>query len=257
MIPKVREWLDTQGFTLEMRTASAFRAAGFEVRQSSYYLDPETAKGREIDVVARDPDVLGVVDITFIVECKSSKKPWVLLCSPDTVAGYNRFFAFGALSKDAIGVLAGRVIELLPRVAWLRKEGLIGYSLRQALSDSDVAYAAAIGVAKACDSQINRPETEYAPPYAFAFPVIVVDSPILQCWLGHDGSIEVSEVEQGEFLFVARLPRYFGSCIRLLSVNRLMAFAREAKAAAEALRTELKIEEQRVVESWHARKPKS
>jgi hypothetical protein len=93
MIPKVREWLDAQGFTLEMRTASAFRAAGFEVRQSSHYIDPETGKGREIDVVAADPDVLGVVDITFVVECKSSKKPWVLLCSPDTVVGYDRLFA--------------------------------------------------------------------------------------------------------------------------------------------------------------------
>jgi len=178
MIPKVRDWLDAQGFTLEMRTASAFRAAGFEVRQSSHYIDPETGKGREIDVIATDLDVLGVVAINFIVECKSSKKPWVLLCSHDTVDRYNRFFAFGALSKGAVGVLADRVIELLPKVAWLKKEGLIGYSLRQALSEADVAYAAAIGVAKACDSQINRPETECTPPYAFAFPVIVADSPL-------------------------------------------------------------------------------
>jgi hypothetical protein len=35
MIPKVRDWLEAQGFTLEMHAASAFRAAGFEVRQSS------------------------------------------------------------------------------------------------------------------------------------------------------------------------------------------------------------------------------
>ena len=31
MIPKVREWLDTQGYLLEIRTASAFRAAGFDL----------------------------------------------------------------------------------------------------------------------------------------------------------------------------------------------------------------------------------
>ena len=255
MIPKVRDWLEAQGFTLEMRTASAFRAAGFEVRQSSHYLDSETGKGREIDVLARDPDILGVVDITFIVECKSSKKPWVLLCSPDTVVGYNRLFALGVLSKKAIKVMVDHLTDLLPKFDWLRKEGLIGYSARQAFSDSDVAYVAAIGVAKACDSWIHRPENEYVPPYAFAFPVIVVDSPILQCSLGEGGSIEVSEVEQGEFLFVARLPRYFGSCIRLVSASRLPVFAHEAKAVADLLRTEFKPTEQRVVDSWHARKP--
>ena len=50
MIPKVRNWLETQGYTLEMRAASAFRAIGFDVRQSSHYDDPETGKSREIDV---------------------------------------------------------------------------------------------------------------------------------------------------------------------------------------------------------------
>jgi len=34
VIDSVRTWLDQQGFPLEMRTASAFRA-GFDVRQSS------------------------------------------------------------------------------------------------------------------------------------------------------------------------------------------------------------------------------
>ena len=41
-----------------MHTAAAFRAGGFEVRQSSHYVDPESGKGREIDVVALHPDVL-------------------------------------------------------------------------------------------------------------------------------------------------------------------------------------------------------
>ena len=61
-----------------MKTAAAFRHAGFEVRQCSHYVDPDTGKSREIDVLARDPDFLGIVDIQFAVECKASKKPWVL-----------------------------------------------------------------------------------------------------------------------------------------------------------------------------------
>jgi hypothetical protein len=76
MMPKVKEWLEKQGFLLEMKTAAAFRDAGFEVRQSSHYVDPDTGKSREIDVLARDPDFLGIVDIQFTIECKASKKPW-------------------------------------------------------------------------------------------------------------------------------------------------------------------------------------
>ena len=131
MIHKIKDWLEGQGFSLEMQAASAFRAAGFEVRQSSYYSDSETGKGREIDVVARDPDTLGVVDITFIVECKSTKKPWVILCSPDVLAGYNRLFAFGVLSEKAIRFMAENMTNLVTRIDWLQKDGLVGYSARQ------------------------------------------------------------------------------------------------------------------------------
>jgi hypothetical protein len=80
-IPKVREWLEKQGYSLEMEAASEFRKVGFEVTQSSYYIDPETAKPREIDVEAISGSSLGFVDVRFFI-CKSSDKPWVLLCSP-------------------------------------------------------------------------------------------------------------------------------------------------------------------------------
>jgi hypothetical protein len=127
---KVRGWLESQGFPLEMRAAAAFRQVGFEVRQSSYYIDPETSKGREIDVLASDPDILGVVQIHLVIECKSHKKPWVLLASDDTLAGYNRKFSFGVLTERAIAAFAQRIREFLDSVPWFRKEGRTGYSFR-------------------------------------------------------------------------------------------------------------------------------
>jgi hypothetical protein len=60
MLEEVQRWLTGQGFPLEMRTASAFSRAGFEVRQSVLYTDSETAKSREIDILAIAPDVLGI-----------------------------------------------------------------------------------------------------------------------------------------------------------------------------------------------------
>ncbi len=132
LIPNVTQWLDEQGFALEMHAAAAFRAAGFTIQQASHYPDPETGKVREIDVLAVDPDALVIVDIAFVVECKASKKPWALLCSPDTLASYNRIFAFGTLSQEAIAAVADRVPDVIERRPWLRKDIVAAYSVRHA-----------------------------------------------------------------------------------------------------------------------------
>jgi hypothetical protein len=250
MIPKVREWLENRGFTLEMRTASVFRAAGFQVRQSSLYVDAKTGKAREIDVTAIDPDVMGAVNIRFIVECKSSKKPWVLLCSPNTLDGYNRIFAFSALSEMARDALISRVGLFIDEFPWSRKDGLIGYTVRQALSNTDVAYAAAATVAKACDNFVREAEGTYK-SLSFGFPVIVINGPLIRCSLAENGDVQFEEADQGEFLFfLGDLPHDFGTCIRVVTIGHLAAFTLEAKRVADQIRAEFKSEENKVVKSW-------
>jgi hypothetical protein len=123
MFDDVRKWLNGQGYPLEMRTASAFRQAGFEVRQSTLYRDPETGKSREVDTLAIDPDVLGILRISFVVECKATTKPWILLCSQNTLDGYNRLFAFAVTSHHARAALVAQFERLSEKLPWLRKEG--------------------------------------------------------------------------------------------------------------------------------------
>ncbi len=77
----VKEWLSKQGYPLEMRVAAALRNAGFAVMQSAYFLDPSSAKPRELDVVAHrywsGENVAW--QLTLLIECKVTKKqPWVL-----------------------------------------------------------------------------------------------------------------------------------------------------------------------------------
>ena len=106
-----------------------------------------------------------------------------------------------------------------------------------------------MSAAKASDYLVCEIPAQYNPPYSLAFPVIVVDSPLLQCSLAVDGSIVLEEVPQGEFLFVAALPRRFGACIRIVTANYLSEFAVEAKQIATRIRNELKNEEAKVKES--------
>jgi hypothetical protein len=210
------------------------------VRQSSLYLDPETGKGREIDIIASDPDVNGVASIYLVAECKSSQRPWVLLASEDTLSGYNRLFAFGVTTTEVRSSFAPRITDLLDTLPWLRKDGRTGYSLRQAFAaESDPAFSAAMSLAKACAYLILQPDREYRVPFVLAFPVIVVDTPLLECWLAPDRQLRLEEVTQGEFLFIARLPQHFGSCIRVVTAPHLEAFAQEAKDAAGRFRAAL------------------
>jgi hypothetical protein len=83
--------------------------------------------------------------------------------------------------------------------------------------------------------------------------VIVVDAPLIQYWLQPEGQLQLEEVDQGEFLFFARIPHFFGSCIRVVTLKHVPDFAQEAKKAAEQFRAALKSEEQKITESWGKR----
>lgn len=250
MILQVRQWLEKQGFSLEMRAASAFRALNFEVRQSSYYSEAWTGHTREMDVEATCASPLGLVDVRFFVECKSSGKPWVSLCSRDTLTNYNRILAFGALSKQSQKIFTdeNRFPNLLQNFSWLKKNGVVAaYSLRQAFSgDVDTVYAAAMSVCNACESHVTdtRTKSKYL---NFAFPVIVVDTPLIRCVLNAKGEIALDEVEQGEFLFTGHQLR---TCIRVVTLAHLPAFAREAKEVAWQLQRELNSDEKRIVDDY-------
>lgn len=120
-------------------------------------------------------------------------------------------------------------------LSWWRKDRVIAeYALRQAFSEKDSAYSATINVTKACQHRVTD-ITPYNRPgdFCFAFPVIVVDTPILQSILNNKGEIEVQQADEAEFLFSGH---ELGTCIRVVNIAGLPAFARFAKGVAEQRR---------------------
>ena len=83
---KVAAWLETSGYSLEMRAARGLIAAGFDVVQSEYFQDSDTNKWRETDILAHC-ETRGTSGgrpiFSLVVECKSGKHPWVLFTSPN------------------------------------------------------------------------------------------------------------------------------------------------------------------------------
>lgn len=253
MKSRVRQWLEKTGFGLELEVAAAFRAEGFDVRQASHFIDRDSGKSREIDVVACDPNDMGIVEIGFIVECKRSTKPWVLLSSSETLDGYNRVMAVGLLSdraRDAMIQRLGREEAIEMILPWFKKDSRVAYSLRQAFAERDLGYATTVAIAKATDAWVNTGKSIDHNQLKFGFPLIVTDAPILECFLDASGTVELREIDQGEVLFSGRAPVGFGACIRIISARSISAFAKEAYRVATLLRANLKEEEERMMLSW-------
>lgn len=247
---KVKEWLKTTGFPLEMQAAAAFRDAGFYVRQSSTFSDPQSDKGREIDILATDPDWLGVVEISFVIECKSSSKPWVVLTSDDAFSGFSRLHAMCMTSSDAKEAIATRIFNNGGIKRIFDRDDRGGYGFRQALcKDADPAYVAAMSSLKACYELNRSRHASSVPRLSFSFPVIVVDSPLFECAMNSDGELVLTEVPMSEFLFSAYIPENVSCAIKVVSNRHLSAFSEWAMETAKLLRKELKSDEDRVIET--------
>jgi len=251
---RVRAWLGEQGYPLEMRTAAVLRAEGLTVRQSQYYLDPETQKSREIDALCFVDDDLGVASLRLVVECKSGDKPWIVFSSAHTLADYNRLFPLGVLSESMRGALADDILDLSGRLSWFKKDGRVGYGVAQAFSNGDDRpFAAAMSAVKASLWQHSE-DGGYQPPLLAAFPVVVVDAPVFECYRDDQGSLQLSEVPAIDYFFGAGIGSFSGTCVRIVSAKALPVYCREAKAELAAL---LAVLEPAIKQHWDALKTRT
>ncbi|CAM2149572.1 Restriction endonuclease type IV Mrr domain-containing protein [Pararobbsia alpina] len=242
---KLYEWIQKTGFPLEMDVASAFRKVEFDVRQAGIFVDRETNKGRELDVVASDPDSFGIIEVSFVIECKASSNPWVVLTSEDALARFNRIFAFGVLSKDAMAAVVSRQPGKSPWFAkHVSRSDRCGYGLRQAFAgNNDSAYSAAMSAIKGCHDLARR-DLGDIPRLTFTFPVIVIDAPLYECSMDNNGELLLSAVDESEFLFSARIPDAVSTCVKIVQRGHLPAFASRMKTLARDTRIEFAKEEQ-------------
>jgi hypothetical protein len=239
---QVLKWLNETGFPLEMAAASAFRQAGFDVQQSATYIDPQSEKGREIDVLAGDPDLIGFIQLSVVVECKSSTKPWVVLTADDALGAYHRLRTCAVMSERTCTTLFK--VEERKVDQYLHGTDKCGYGFRQAFSkDADPGYGAAMNVVSACKGIISVAPAADWPIHAASIPIIVVDSPLFECQLRPDGELELVEVDASAFLFSAHIPQQTSCIVRVIHRSKLEATAKWARSLVDALRADLKPEE--------------
>ncbi len=190
---KLRDWLKSQGYPLELRTARAFQEAG-HVKQSNYYYDTESDCYREIDVhvslQSLPDDDADWIELALCIEVKSANdKPWVLFSGREKPpllpisAAYQRI-ASPAAKEWMRSWAFRRKIRDMPL---LELEDYSGHSLIRANlapnQREDVAYKAILSAVKAARWEAQRAGETDEESILLAFPVVVIDAPLFKCTL--------------------------------------------------------------------------
>lgn len=233
---RVREWLTSQGYPLEMAAARILQSAGFNTIQSDYYADPDTGEAREIDLVAsmqRELDDL-YVRVTFVIECKVSKdKPWLIFTSRE--AG----IATPALMRQRAASPAGHLLleELATdsrfgRIPLIQSGACPGYGLTEAFTQGqDRPYIALMSAAKAATARARSLSLK-TPIAEIIFPVALVDGHLVDCSLRND-TLEVAEISRGVLLWRNPIVGMPHTIINVVTYPAFKAFVADARATAD------------------------
>ena len=240
MEKKIKEWLESQGYPLEMKVARLFRAQGFRIVQSEFYEDTETGKWRETDLTACIDYRCDRVHarIEFVVECKSTpKKPWVLFTGGQGLADPARVAQCAAskLGTEALMRLCQR--KDIQDLALFQMHSRTAYGMTQAFTTgNDITYTAATSVSKATAAEIKEADS-YAslvePICLFVFPLIVIDAELVETHLQDNGEIAVNSINSGTLAWRQRLVGAPHTIIRLLRIDEVESYTKEMFASCQ------------------------
>ncbi len=240
---EIREWLSKNGYPLEMRTGAAIRAAGFQVVQSEYYLDPDSGVPREIDVVGSvtiDASK-SMFRVTLVIECKESPaKPWVVFSADHLgLAPPARVAQRVATSLGHEFLMAVCQEQAAQSSDLFTLRGALAYGATQALgSGSDVAYTALTSAAKAAHAR-SRANSRHEDLCEILLPTIVISGRLFSASLGSDQALAVQEIDAASLLWRNPLVHHPFTIITVLTESALSHYARSISRAAAGLLQDL------------------
>lgn len=201
MINKLNEWLEKQGYPLEMKVAKELLKSGFHPLQSNYYKDPESEKSREIDVIGQIGYTYKEYNIIFqlIIECKNNiSKPWITFSSETHGIGNREFLTHRPSSR-----IGNKYLQFLSEnnlaseMEIFKRPQTFAYNVTQAFeTDSDRVYSALMSVSNATKyrkEKINN-DTKFAKHCEIYFPMIVLGGKLFDCYLDESNQSQIEEI---------------------------------------------------------------
>jgi hypothetical protein len=238
---QVREWLNTEGYPLELEVARAFRKAGFRAHHAMMYDDENTNTKREIDVVAtkqfgQDGRWIRVV---IAAECKyNAKKPWVCFSDTEHTLNENQ-----RIRQRITGGFGGMLLDKVSTLTSLFNKGLFQIPMQCASSmtaafkssqeNKDYAYSSATSVMAASKAIAKR--FHKSPIAAIVFPVIVVDGFLFQSHLTETGEMELNQVYEAVLLWKNQATEHPNAIINVINSTILQQFVTRCQETADAI----------------------
>ncbi|QNF29635.1 hypothetical protein [Metabacillus elymi] len=248
---KLLEDILKTGFPLEMEISQKLRSNGWRVSNSSYYIDMDENKGREIDIISsihKNKEVYKEIylEILFslIVEIKKTEdKPWIFFTSE--VHGPIEKY----LPKDY--VMSGfankpHVINRLLRKNTEKVNTRIGRNFYQGFTKNggrDDIYKALSGVIKATyhfmENSSAKDNNSVDRLIHFFEPVVVIKGKLFETYLKEDGEQVLEEVNYIQTQFNYLSPNYSdgtssNKVVHVITSDYLETFVIERKESLNA-----------------------
>ena len=231
---RVKKWLLSQGYPLEMRVAAKFVRAGFSVTQSDYYTDPRSDLPREIDINAHVQKLMGntLFRLGAVVECKAGEaKPWIVFASEQIrLADRARIVQraatrLGRYWLESVSLredVCDRQIFKLPQRA--------GYGITAAFTEKlDIPYIALMAAASAANAEVD--ETNKRKPHISVwFPIVVTEAPLFECWLTEQNEPQLKSIDRTVITWrnpVYRMPYCFIDVVQAAAMEAFVAELRD------------------------------
>lgn len=243
---RILEWLEKNGYPLEMRVAQAMLAEGFSVAQGTIYSDPDTGKNREMDIIASRSRYFenSFIGVRFVIECKRAhESPWLLFTIPGSDLGT------GWPSKQILDEFDYVNKRILYATEWagscslLQPARQLGYALTESLrkdkNTPDRAYEAAQTVSKCAyktlrlDVHLFETEGDFATN--LVMPVILIDGDLYECSLNEKSEPQLRQTDRGVLTSKRPTDSGWDMLIRIETFKDCKAFAAAAKDFAERI----------------------
>lgn len=204
----VQNFLDKNGFPFEMKVASEFQQAGFDIHQSVYYADPNTEKPRELDIIAQWSKAVENkirFNVNFIVECKYARTPWILFSS--TTKGLKKGFYY----KNNNGKRWINKLEKTPDFEnFFEHSQKYGYGITVTNSEQDDekvnkdnAFVAIQTLLNFLQSEANASMYSATNVYSIYVPIIAIRGKLFEAYLdsNDDRKAQCNEISEAQLFY--------------------------------------------------------
>lgn len=212
--------IEKTGFPLEMEISQIIKGIGWKVQNSSYYIDRDENKGREIDIIAsihRSQEIYKGIHLevvfSLVMEVKKTEdKPWVIFTS-ETDSVIERLlpknYVFSSFTCE--GFKINRLLRKNTESANPRS----GRNFYQGFTKNggrDDIYKALTGTHKAmhhklenCSAYSNKSEDRL---FHFVEPVILIQGKLFEAYINENNEMQLEEAKYVQTYFNYLSPNY-------------------------------------------------